>query len=698
MAERVVRNVEEDYLMCSICLGRYTEPKLLPCGHTFCKRCLTEHVKQTVPGSTCNNFKCPNDRQQISRPSPGPLNPKDWADKFPTDTFISNLLTAVRIHEGGSPPEDDTAQTDVSVNSAPASSPRRSVPRRNIRQNSVQNEMQRTVEMSRYSHLRGPACEEHPEREQGFFCLGCSMLVCPNCAVRSHRRRTCDCVPIAEAMTRLQPKIQGLRTKFAGQMERIQQVHQNSQPDGGVLQAAKTRSLNTLNEMESRLGRFYENILQQIEDSRRQINEAVPASVLENPMSERIMNGVRSTQSLLENQAENNEIDILKDLQQMDNQAKEYDTAIQSLERNISAFKVEFTPKPAFENFIRNQQSIGTVKIGNGTNSTSGRQITNGTNNTPGRQMTNGSISNGSQNRQENTRSNTMENSVRPTQTPRPNRQPPARSRPVQRITRVNCKDPTQDVNSWKLTGIAFVGTTAVIADSLNHMIRQVSLNGSVALNQVLPLDHAQSVCNTDVETEVAVTQPEKRQLSIIAADRRGGLRVKDIVRTLKSYEEIAFLPADRFVVSSLIGRMSIDVIDQAGHVLKSLERSYQFRTPRFLSVTSTNKIVVSDRDLKELVCINLDGSTDWTISTQNSFPCGVSCDFTGKIYLCLDNNTVVVLSEDGSLLPNKLVEMGDGLKTPYAICARRRQVAVTELGSSLFAPGSPWLFVINSS
>ena len=634
-----------------------------------------------MPGSSATHFKCPNDRQQINKPAPG-LNPRDWAEKFPTDTFIANLLTAVAIHEGVAPSGNVQSQTEVTSNSTSGTN---NTARRNpARRRQVNNETQRTPDLSQYSHIRGPSCDEHPDREQGFFCLGCNKLVCPNCAVRSHRRRTCECVTIAEAMDRLQPRIQTLRRKFAGQVERVHQISQNS--NDGPIQASKTRALNILNEMESRLGRFYENVLQQIEDARVQINEAVPSAALDNPQIQRIVSGVESTQSLFENLNNiNNEISLLKDIQQIENQAKEYDTAIQSVERNINSFKVEFIPRPTFDNFFRNPPPIGTVKIGGGSNGAPLRQITNTVVNT------------GSNDRHDHNR-NVSENAVRPTQTPRQQRQQPTRTRAPARITKVNCKDPTENATSWKLTGIAFVGTTAVIADNQNNMVRQVSVNGSVALNEVLPLDHALSVCNTEIETEVAVTQPQKRQISVVAADRRGGLRVKEIIRTLKSYEEIAYLPANRFVVSSMIGRMSIDVIDQAGHVLKSLERSYNFRTPRFLAVTSSNSILVSDRDQKELICVNMNGATEWIHPTNGAFPCGVACDFNGKIYLCLDNNTVVVLYEDGTPLPNKLIDMNDGLKTPYAICARQRQVAVTELGSSLFAPGSPWMFVIAAS
>lgn len=34
----VVRQIDKQFLICSICLDRYENPKVLPCLHTFCER------------------------------------------------------------------------------------------------------------------------------------------------------------------------------------------------------------------------------------------------------------------------------------------------------------------------------------------------------------------------------------------------------------------------------------------------------------------------------------------------------------------------------------------------------------------------------------------------------------------------------------------------------------------------------------
>ncbi|XP_068584682.1 E3 ubiquitin-protein ligase TRIM39-like [Cebidichthys violaceus] len=46
----------EDQFLCSICLDVFTDPVLIPCGHDFCKACITEHWNINVQ-SQCPNCK-----------------------------------------------------------------------------------------------------------------------------------------------------------------------------------------------------------------------------------------------------------------------------------------------------------------------------------------------------------------------------------------------------------------------------------------------------------------------------------------------------------------------------------------------------------------------------------------------------------------------------------------------------------------
>nr|BAM36388.1 bloodthirsty-1 [Oplegnathus fasciatus] len=69
----------EDQFLCSICLDVFTDPVAIPCGHNFCKTCITEHWNINVP------CQCPNCKEVFNtRP------------ELQVNTFISEMAAQFR--------------------------------------------------------------------------------------------------------------------------------------------------------------------------------------------------------------------------------------------------------------------------------------------------------------------------------------------------------------------------------------------------------------------------------------------------------------------------------------------------------------------------------------------------------------------------------------------------------------------------
>ncbi|XP_068579632.1 E3 ubiquitin-protein ligase TRIM21-like [Cebidichthys violaceus] len=69
----------EDQFLCSICLDVFTDPVSTPCGHNFCKTCITQHWNVNVP------YQCPNCKDVFNtRP------------KLRVNTFISGMADQFR--------------------------------------------------------------------------------------------------------------------------------------------------------------------------------------------------------------------------------------------------------------------------------------------------------------------------------------------------------------------------------------------------------------------------------------------------------------------------------------------------------------------------------------------------------------------------------------------------------------------------
>lgn len=60
--------IKEDFLTCSICFNNFTQPKALPCLHTYCLDCLQAYVTSCA---TAEKFPCPMCRQEVSIPPQG---------------------------------------------------------------------------------------------------------------------------------------------------------------------------------------------------------------------------------------------------------------------------------------------------------------------------------------------------------------------------------------------------------------------------------------------------------------------------------------------------------------------------------------------------------------------------------------------------------------------------------------------------
>ena len=76
MADRQMTNLEllfDELLQCMICFTRFTNPKILQCGHSFCEECLQRDHNANQPEHRCpsGNIPCPTCRELTLIPENG---------------------------------------------------------------------------------------------------------------------------------------------------------------------------------------------------------------------------------------------------------------------------------------------------------------------------------------------------------------------------------------------------------------------------------------------------------------------------------------------------------------------------------------------------------------------------------------------------------------------------------------------------
>ena len=128
----------EEQLTCPVCLEHYTNPKTLPCLHSFCQHCL-----EGLPldkKNKINYLYCPTCRRHTELPKKG-------AEAFPAAFTLNNL-----------------------------------------------KEMQSLLKNTRDSIIPQEAtCSDHG-RPLEFFCATCSTEICSHCSVRNHKSHEYDLI------------------------------------------------------------------------------------------------------------------------------------------------------------------------------------------------------------------------------------------------------------------------------------------------------------------------------------------------------------------------------------------------------------------------------------------------------------------------------------------------------------------------
>ena len=184
--------LSEDFLCCHICMEPYASPKMLPCLHTYCCKCLEGYVETKHAVET---FPCPTCQSQIVLPPSG-------VDGLKNNFFLTNLQEAVtRMSLKDTSPKgthfcdncDDSTthacewchecETYLCSDCKSAHS----------RMKATKLHTTITVEEALKNPTKNAApkkiptyCEKHPAEEIKLYCLQCDQPLCITCKITIH--------------------------------------------------------------------------------------------------------------------------------------------------------------------------------------------------------------------------------------------------------------------------------------------------------------------------------------------------------------------------------------------------------------------------------------------------------------------------------------------------------------------------------
>ena len=221
-----------DELSCSVCMCTFTDPKQLPCLHSFCLHCLNG-IQRT--SGVRGKITCPECRRQFEIPGSG--NPSE----LPTNFRINSLLDVLAIKECSTANvkcgncDKRSAQTLYCFQCCSFWCEECILGHNIIRT----NKEHKTLALKDFQHqdfeavLKRPAfCQKkhHEKEELKFFCKSCKVAICNTCAVTLHEGH--GKMPIQEATDARKIHINSMITSLIDKMEEkrraIEQFNQKS--------------------------------------------------------------------------------------------------------------------------------------------------------------------------------------------------------------------------------------------------------------------------------------------------------------------------------------------------------------------------------------------------------------------------------------------------------------------------------------
>ena len=247
MAEKAVTASEalkklEEQLTCPVCLDHYTQPRTLPCLHSFCHECLGAFPVQVEGGSQC--ITCPVCRQTSQQPDKG-------VSGYQPAFLINNLLELQQLLEKVSGSQQNSCE-NCHKEQATGYCKQCSVL---LCQTCVDKHNEWAAFTSHQilgvEDVAATASKLEPLKQQPImectshgsplvvYCDTCDKLICHLCTIKHHRDHECDA--ISDAFPRHQQQI----------VDSIQQVKKKLAAMTSAIVALETKKKNFLEQVQA---------------------------------------------------------------------------------------------------------------------------------------------------------------------------------------------------------------------------------------------------------------------------------------------------------------------------------------------------------------------------------------------------------------------------------------------------------------
>ena len=266
----------EKEITCAICQEHYTEPKVLPCLHYYCKMCVLNLALRTASNKP---FSCPECRKETTLPEGG-------VDELKTAFFInrfkSNYYALERVH---GKVEVKCEACAGSTNTAEAFCRQcaaficKKCVRAHKRMKMFASHEVASLENLKLGRARAISVKESPTKKCDLheepltaFCFDCSSLICRDCTVKSHRDHSFEFSKVAAPSTKKNllddlTSLKYITVSLSESLKDIQTTKQEIEDQGSsVIDSIK----NSFNELKQILKIYKQQLLQEATSKHRE--------------------------------------------------------------------------------------------------------------------------------------------------------------------------------------------------------------------------------------------------------------------------------------------------------------------------------------------------------------------------------------------------------------------------------------------
>lgn len=252
---------------CPVCFTIFKDPKMLPCLHTFCAKCLQILWQQADKVGVNRTIRCPQCRGPVQLSS---------IEKLPSSFSVSRLVDIVEMQDRLSKEAPPMCQSCSSSTRAVASCTPCGIflcaPCLDVHKtlkltsshqiNSLDDIKSGKVTVPSILDHRQEMCSIHPDKPLELYCKREESLICLGCAVVNHRNHQYDF--ISQVAEQQKKEIQCTLPEIRTQLENIQRATYEVMSMQQQIQTRKKENTNYVNKV-------YQQITMALNERREQL-------------------------------------------------------------------------------------------------------------------------------------------------------------------------------------------------------------------------------------------------------------------------------------------------------------------------------------------------------------------------------------------------------------------------------------------